>query len=115
MCTGHTLGLISDQTVHNHCHVSLSNKTAGAENGPYLLWLEVNDNSEAFGRFDKSNQPLMLLTKQHTATKLIAGDPRAADAVAGRANASIGGGVTAAPPFVIRLMVGFVAEDTLPR
>lgn len=63
-----------------------------------------------------NSSTLMLLTKQHTSTKLVAGDPRAADArVAGTANASIGGGVTAAPRFVIRLMVGFVAEDTLSR
>lgn len=40
-----------------------------------------------------SSTPLMLLMKQHTSTKLMAGDPRAADAcVAGAANASISGG-----------------------
>lgn len=60
----------------------------------------------------KSSTPLTLLTKQHTSTKLIAGDPRGA-CVAGKANASVGGGVTAAPRAVIRLKVGFVAEDTL--
>lgn len=108
MCTGHTLGLISDQAVYNHCHVLLSNETAGAENGPYLPSLEATDDREAFGRFDKSKQQFCSSdAPNETSTKLIAGDPRAA-----RANANIGGGVTAAPRFVIRLMVGFAAEDT---